>query len=143
MYRLNDDFPGWFVLLTSLLGFWRVKRWERGILASREANNSSSTTRSNPGGPIVSQLESSFGLRGISRIDLLRQGFGFGPSRRENDDESTHIIVQAEEGNAPHSPRETDAMLTLDPNDPRSRVIMAALANEQRLQRDLREAGLL
>jgi Protein of unknown function (DUF2370) len=26
---------GWFVLLTSLLGFWRVKRWERGI---RQAN---------------------------------------------------------------------------------------------------------
>ena len=26
---------GWFVLLTSVLGFWRVKRWERGI---RQAN---------------------------------------------------------------------------------------------------------
>lgn len=25
---------GWFILLTSLLGFWRVKRWERGVQAS-------------------------------------------------------------------------------------------------------------
>ena len=28
---------GWFVLLTSLLGFWRVKRWERGIRQANEA----------------------------------------------------------------------------------------------------------
>ncbi|KAF8573538.1 hypothetical protein K439DRAFT_1399704 [Ramaria rubella] len=27
---------GWFVLLTSLLGFWRVKRWERGIRQASE-----------------------------------------------------------------------------------------------------------
>ena len=26
---------GWFILLTSLLGFWRVKRWERSILESQ------------------------------------------------------------------------------------------------------------
>ena len=30
-----DTRPGWFILLTSLLSFWRVKRWERGILASQ------------------------------------------------------------------------------------------------------------
>lgn len=28
---------GWFVLLTSLLGFWRVKRWEHGIRQANEA----------------------------------------------------------------------------------------------------------
>lgn len=27
---------GWFVLLTSMLGFWRVKRWERGIRQASE-----------------------------------------------------------------------------------------------------------
>lgn len=34
---------GWFLLLTSSLGFWRVKRWERSILASHTSNSSSSS----------------------------------------------------------------------------------------------------
>jgi hypothetical protein len=28
---------GWFLFMTSLLQFWRVKRWERGIRASTQA----------------------------------------------------------------------------------------------------------
>jgi len=35
---------GWFILLNSLLGFWRIKRWERSILASHQAPPSSATT---------------------------------------------------------------------------------------------------
>ncbi|KAH7887632.1 hypothetical protein F5I97DRAFT_1966169 [Phlebopus sp. FC_14] len=30
---------GWFLLLTSSLGFWRVKRWERSILASNSSSS--------------------------------------------------------------------------------------------------------
>ncbi|KAF8914034.1 hypothetical protein CPB84DRAFT_1811466 [Gymnopilus junonius] len=132
---------GWFVLLTSLLAFWRVKRWERGVLASRRDSRASGTaTVPNPGMGIISQLESSFGLRGISRADLFRQGFGFGPSGRQDEDEATR---RAEEGDTADSSQETDPILSLDPNDPRSRSIIQALANERRLQRDLREAGLL
>ncbi|KDR83610.1 hypothetical protein GALMADRAFT_54847 [Galerina marginata CBS 339.88] len=135
---------GWFVLLTSLLGFWRVKRWERGILASRGDGHAPGTaSRTNPGVAIVSQLESSFGLRGLSRADLFRQGFGFGTSRHNEDDEATRAVLRAEEGDSPHSSRETDPMISLDPADPNSRAIIQAFANERRLQRDLREAGLL
>ncbi|KAF9569331.1 hypothetical protein CPC08DRAFT_653274 [Agrocybe pediades] len=137
---------GWFVLLTSLLGFWRVKRWERGILASRAADNST-TTRPTSGGPIVSQLESSFGLRGMSRIELLRQGFGFGPSRRNNEEEdageTTRMVVEAEEGRAQEAQRDPNGILALDPNHPRTGALLRALATERQLQNDLRQAGLL
>jgi len=132
---------GWFVLLTSLLGFWRVKRWERGIRASQRDTTAAPTPRANP---LISQFESSFGLRGISRTDLFRQGFGFGATRNREDDETTREAVRAEEGESGHNARETDPMIPLDPSDPeRSRLIIQAFANEQRLRRDLREAGLL
>jgi hypothetical protein len=134
---------GWFILLTSLLGFYRVKRWERGILASRRDNAPAPTTQANP---IISHFESSFSLRGMSRADLFRQGFGFGATRNREDDEATREAVRAEEGesNGHEHSMETDPMIPLHPSDPeRSRAIIQAFANEQRLQRDLREAGLL
>lgn len=118
-----------------------MKRWERGILASQRNNAPAPTTRA---GPIISSFESSFSLRGMSRAELFRQGFGFGTARNREDDEATREAVRAEEGGHEHSIRETDAMIPLDPSDPeRSRAIIRAFANEQRLQRDLREAGLL
>ncbi|KZV71360.1 hypothetical protein PENSPDRAFT_630232, partial [Peniophora sp. CONT] len=42
---------GWFILLTSVLGFWRVKRWERNILHAQEQNASGRPTP--PEGPSV------------------------------------------------------------------------------------------
>jgi len=132
---------GWFVLLTSLLGFWRVKRWERGIRASQRDTTAAPTPRANP---LISQFESSFGLRGMSRAELFRQGFGFGDTRNRGDDETTREAVRAEEGESRHNAGETDPMIPLDPSDPeRSRLIIQAFANEQRLRRDLREAGLI
>jgi len=128
---------GWFVLLTSLLGFWRVKRWERGIIASRETAVASAP-QTNPG-----ILGNPFGLRGLSRADLY-QGFGFG-GRRRGDDPGTRAVARAEEGEVdPHS-EETQPMIPLDPSgDPqRDRAIVRAFVNERRLQRDLQEAGLL
>ena len=40
---IDQSFSGWFILLTSLLGFWRVKRWERGILSSQDEAPAPST----------------------------------------------------------------------------------------------------
>ncbi|KAF8165220.1 hypothetical protein B0H34DRAFT_648650 [Crassisporium funariophilum] len=137
---------GWFVLLTSLLGFWRVKRWERGILASqRDPNAPAPASRGTTNINLISQLETSFGLRGISRVDLLRHGFGFGRNRNPvEDDEVTRAVIQAEEGDTHHDSRETDLMIPQDAADPhRSRAVVHALANERRLQSDLRDAGLI
>jgi len=121
-----------------------VKRWERGILASQRDNAPAPTTQATA---IISQFESSFGLRGMSRADLFRQGFGFGATRHRENDEATREVVRAEEGESnahEHSTRDTEPMIPLDPSNPeRSRATIRAFANEQRLQQDLREAGLL
>ncbi|GLB33942.1 putative protein of unknown function (DUF2370) [Lyophyllum shimeji] len=136
---------GWFILLTSLLGFWRVKRWERGILASQQDNSNPPAETPSPF-TLLSRMEHNFGLRGTSRVELLRQGFGLGRSRSTEEDAATRA---AEEGTArPHEDdehaRETDYMIPIDPNDPeRSRRIQEALEQDRRLQNDLRSAGLL
>ncbi|KAF8529883.1 hypothetical protein JB92DRAFT_3106579 [Gautieria morchelliformis] len=51
---------GWFVLLTSLLGFWRVKRWEHGIRQASEPPTS--TTEALYGGARVPSLRNLFGV---------------------------------------------------------------------------------
>ena len=122
------------MLLTSLLGFWRVKRWERGILAA-QSDSSVPITR-NPN--IVSRLGSSFGLRGVSHIELLRQGFGFRRSHQE-DDEGTRAVLRAEEGGLELTPRETDPMIT--ESDPQALVL--ALEQDRQLHRHLQEAGFI
>jgi hypothetical protein len=122
--------------LTSLLGFWRVKRWERGVLVAQR--DSSAPTQRSPG--FVSQLESSFSLRGISRIEFLRQGFGFGTRNHQEDDE----VLRAEEGESgdpQRTPRENDPMIPTDSSDPQPSA--QALETERQLRRHLREAGFI
>ena len=120
------------MLLISLLGFWRVKRWERGVLSAQR--DSSTSTQRNPG--FISQLESSFSLRGVSRIELLRQGFGL--SRQDDE------VLRAEEGDPQHTPGENDPMITIDPSDPQwSRMTPQALETERQLRRNLYEAGFI
>ncbi|KAJ6628761.1 hypothetical protein B0H10DRAFT_2209220 [Mycena sp. CBHHK59/15] len=124
---------GWFILLTSMLGFWRVKRWERGVLASQ---------RDNPGGPppippqsspFLSQFERGFGLRGMTRTDFFRQGLGFGLRDEQNDHADSEGAADA---------TETDFMIPVD--DPeRARQLQEAIRNERRLHEELRAAGLL
>jgi len=125
--------------LTSILGFWRVKRWEREISSSRRASSSTATHRSPINQNLASHSESSFGLRGISRVELLRQGLGFGGQRASGEDPSTREVSRVEEVET-----ERDPMLIVASTDPeRSRAIAAALENEARLRRDLRDAGFL
>jgi len=125
---------GWFILLTSLLGFWRVKRWERGVLVAQR--DSSVPTERSPG--FVSQVESSFNLRGISRIDFLRQGFGFGSTNHNQEDEEIH---RAEEGDSQRTPREIDPMISSDSSNPHPSA--QALETERQLRRHLRDAGFI
>ncbi|KAJ7180231.1 hypothetical protein C8R43DRAFT_972277 [Mycena crocata] len=121
---------GWFILLTSVLGFWRVKRWERGVLASQRDNAGGSPVQS--GGPFMSQFERGFGLRGMTRSDLFRQGFGFGP--REDEHQRAEASVDAPE---------TELMIPADANPERARQLQEAIRNERRLHEELRAAGLL
>jgi len=123
---------GWFILLTSLFGFWRVKRWERGVLVAQR--DSSAPTQRGPG--FVSQLESSLSLRGISRIEFLRQGFGFSSRNHQEDEE----VLRAEEGEPQRTPREIDPMISTDSSDPQ---IPQALETDRRLRRVLSDAGFI
>ena len=124
---------GWFILLTSLLGFWRVKRWERGVLVAQR--DSSGPTQS-----FVSQFESSFSLRGISRIEFLRQGFGFGSRNHQEEDEA---LVRAEEGDLQRTPREIDPMISIGSSQADPQPSAQALETERQLRRHLREAGFI
>lgn len=143
---MNDVFPGWFVLITSFLGFWRVKRWEQSILASQRDHSNTSPEPSST----FTRVEQAFALRGVSRIDLLRQGFGFGTTARTGQADNSlqladNSLQLAEEGSLVRGdPGEhVDLMSAIASTPERSQRVMRALEEDRRLQRDLRNAGLL
>jgi hypothetical protein len=113
-----------------------VKRWEREILASRNSSSGVSPQAAQPHPNVFSRLESGLGLRGISRIELLRQGLGFA-GRSSGERVASRTAAQAEEG-------ERDPMLvTRAANPEQAPAIAAALESEAQLRRQLREAGFL
>ncbi|KAI0774324.1 hypothetical protein C8Q74DRAFT_1218139 [Fomes fomentarius] len=126
----------WFILLTSLLGFWRVKRWERGILSSQEdAPAPASSEEHARSAAIVHSIERVFGLQGLADGSLLRQGLGFPGALH-------HEMDHSDEEDA--TPPRNAYVIPLDPADPaRNERLARAYADEARLHQDLRSAGLL
>ncbi|KAI0750827.1 hypothetical protein C8Q80DRAFT_1335496 [Daedaleopsis nitida] len=125
---------GWFILLTSLLGFWRVKRWERGILSSQDEAPAPANgeTRS---AAIVHSIERAFGLQGLADGSLIRQGLGFPGAMHRELEEVEEEVPQ---------PQRTAYVLPLDPEDhERNERLARAYADEARLHQDLRSAGLI
>ncbi|CAE6454369.1 unnamed protein product [Rhizoctonia solani] len=69
---------GWFVLLTSLMGYWRVKRWEHGVVrASAEATQSRQPTEEELAhdAAILANIERVFGIV-TSRAEQVRHDLG-------------------------------------------------------------------
>lgn len=127
---------GWFVLLTSVLGFYRVKRWERGI---SESMTTVSTAPTAPAPSTQLPFERAFGLRGISTGNFFRQGFGFqNDEHDENEHEHDHDL-DLELGDNENDPMIPRSGQQFEDEGTRER----AIANEQRLHSDLRAAGLL
>ena len=123
---------GWFVLLTSVLGFYRVKRWERSILASQQRESSPPGTAA----PTTASAEDAFTIRGMSRIELLRSGFGLSPRQRERGaPEETQGLARAEVSNNHFD----DGPEVLDPDNPRHQEI----ARNRRFVEALRSASLI
>jgi len=114
---------GWFILLTSILSFWRVKRWERSILNS-SARDSGASQAPVQEAALLARFEQTFGLRGLSDGTFFRQGLGF--ARNGHDSE----------------PPRSEQELTVLHSDPDVRLA-AAYAQEARLHDDLRSAGFL
>lgn len=128
---------GWFILLTSVLGFWRVKRWERGILASQRENSqpTESTRRESPLFNLAVPLSSVF-----QRISGRRSRDG------EQADEQATALSRAEEGVANHhdDARETDVMLSgADANSPANDRQVEVTAADRRLRDALQSAGFM
>jgi len=109
---------GWFILLTSLLSFWRVKRWERSILNSSAREPSTPPPQDETQqAAVLARLNRTFGLSTITSRSF------FTPRRTEPD---------------PEAAREMDVV------DPESQARFAeVMAHDARLQSDLRSAGLL
>lgn len=139
---------GWFILLTSFLGFWRVKRWERGILNS-QLENPHAGDRPSGDLPIVSQLERLIGSHTMAPGQFFRSGFGFRGSGGAEEVQRTEAMRSAEEGRQTdhqqddQDARETDFMLPPNLDPMRDQEAIQGLLTEQRLQRDLRSAGFL
>ena len=147
---------GWFILLNSLLGFWRIKRWERSILESHRENPSAplpDTGNGNRQGTFSSHLERTLGLR-IPDARMVRMGLGLdgnshhiqddGQLLFEYDENFVHggMRQSAEEEHFESIENEISRSFPTDHPD-RERLIAEAVASERRLQNDLRAAGLL
>ena len=141
-HLINIHSVGWFVLLTSLLGFWRVKRWERGILASTPSS-------SIPAPATSPSSRSAFS----TRLSMLRAGLGFSAHRSAGSMDvageypgAMHHLVSPTEDPEEVATREpaNGYIIPIDPNDPEGTDRLArAYVEEARLQRALRAAGLL
>lgn len=134
---------GWFLLLTSSLGFWRVKRWERSILASHGCNSSSTSrsharTQSEIADEEESRRQPFFERIGLFRFPTLHQpseldgGVGTG---------SNAVPISAENGSGSGGHQQGSTPWFSDPV--RARRAREAFEREQRLCEDLRAAGLL
>jgi len=117
------------------VGFWRIKRWERGIVASqREVAPVLTPEESTRDTGVVSQFEHAFGLGSLTRSDVMH-GLGLGQRARERERDEEEGAEQEEmEGMMDDAESESTQ---------RARRVQVALAHEARLQDALRAAGLL
>lgn len=125
---LTEMHIGWFILLTSVLSYWRVKRWERSILVSSDAGTSTPSEN-----PLSRRLLAAFGQ------GMLRHGFSL--SREEDPNSSASAAVSAETA-ARMGQGGNSTELGIPSADPDVRLARA-WAEEARLQNDLRAAGLM
>src|SRR6185437_14265019 len=103
----------WFLFLSSVLGFWRVKRWERGVLRAAPAEHSDSQQDD-------TAISLGFTFPGV----FIREGLGLSATRQADEEEGQgeRFVVQ-----------EID----------RQRQIAEVRINDVQLQRNLRAAGLI
>ncbi|KAH9966097.1 hypothetical protein BC827DRAFT_1153484 [Russula dissimulans] len=145
---------GWFILLTSLLSFWRVKRWERNILASQRETTVAGRDAAGPSShALSSHLHRFMGVPVRDMRSLLRGGLGFS-SRHSHDDLDGAELDSDMDGRAvpmtpltPTSGEETsrrEMIIAMYAHDPeRQRQIIQAFRDDDQLMADMRAAAML
>ncbi|KAI0269131.1 hypothetical protein BC834DRAFT_820327 [Gloeopeniophorella convolvens] len=143
---------GWFILLTSLLSFWRVKRWERNILASQREPTVAASDAAGQS-HLSSRLHAMVGAPIRDMGGLLRSGLGLARRPRadgaeDEDEDGGAVAVEVEEGRAlPVSPdREAtrEMVIAMYAHDPeRQRQVIQAFRDDDQLLADMRAAGML
>lgn len=114
---------GWFIFMSSLLGFWRVKRWERSIRASTPAAIVTPEQQQQDR-EVFSNLQTSIGTSFVIRTPTQTQHAG-GEHQGDVDTEPSASTPLAE-GQTPLSEEQREA-----------------LRFESRLRRDLTNLGYL
>jgi hypothetical protein len=121
---------GWFLLLTSLLGYFRVKRFELSVRASRAIPSSPS-----PSAAAAAAATMSAAVNNVERDVMLRRHFEgvFGGVSVVFDSDLAAAVAAAGNPTPNH---------TSDRAHQNGSVVFRAI-EEARLQNDLRNAGLL
>jgi len=129
---------GWFILLTSILSFWRVKHWERGIIASHRENSPQSTAPTSSR-PTHSAILSMLTFPG-SHIPRPRHSSEPGTARTD----SREREYDRSESNDRLDLAERALMIPVAPTEqPTAHNVQATFLTERQLQADLRAAGLI
>jgi hypothetical protein len=142
---------GWFILLTSLLNFWRVKRWERNILASQRETTVSGRDAAGQSPFLSVHLNRFVSVPMRDMGSLLRTGLGF--SRRSRGDaEGGEFDADRAEGDrtvplTPTPGEETsrrELLIAMYAHDSdRQRQVIQAFRDDDQLLADMRSAGML
>lgn len=128
---------GWFILLTSLLGFWRVKRWERGILTPQRPAAPRTAEESTRDQVLIANIEDIFGFATLSRGDL-RAGLGFGSRTRDSERE---YVVHETDAAGRTGESEREPMIPIEESE--SGAERELRENDRRIRDALEASGLL
>lgn len=134
-----------------MLSFWRVKRWERNILASQREPTVAARDAAGQSHPFSSRLHRFVGVPIHDVGTLLRMGLGFRP---RDDVEGSELDDVTEDGRAvpltpitPSTAEETsrrELIIAMYAHDPeRQRQIIQAFRDDDQLMADMRAAGML
>ncbi|KAF8591427.1 hypothetical protein K439DRAFT_1656642 [Ramaria rubella] len=119
---------GWFILLTSTLSFWRVKRWERSIIASTPTEITPEEGPSHAHNPF-------YALERFGFPSAILRGMNAGPRTREGMPLDEEAMLESDGEQTP--------MLPISEESGDTGRLAHARVTELRLQRDLTAAGLL
>lgn len=145
---------GWFILLTSLLNFWRVKRWERNILASQRETTVSGRDAAGQSQVLSMHLQRFVSVPMRDMGSLLRTGLGFSRRGRGDAEGGEFDADRAETDRTvsmipltPTAGEETsrrEVLIAMYAHDPdRQRQIIQAFRDDDQLMADMRAAGML